>query len=145
MHDVTVLQERNAVLAKEKASYQPILNEIEQLKKDKAVQQTKLDVIKQLKAGSQRPVRILDEIARLTPSNRLWLTSLRQTAGKVSLSAIALDNPTIAEYMEDISKSKYFNNAELAQSSQMNIAGANLKKFSLTISLAAIQTAKEEK
>ncbi len=142
MHSVSLLQERNTVLAKKKASYQPILNEIEKLKKDKAIQETKLEVIKQLKAGSQKPVRVLNEIARLTPSNRLWLTSMKQTASKIKLSAIALDNATIAQYMEKIASSGYFSNAELSRSSQVKIAGASLKKFSLTISVTTPQKKK---
>ena len=133
---IAALKSENSVLSKKKASYQPILDEIEKLKKDKKEQQTKLDVIKKLKTGSQITVHVLDEIARITPSNRLWLNSLKQSGMGVSTTGIALDNATIAQYMDSISASSYFKGVELKKSSQTVIAGAKLKSFALTISIA---------
>ena len=130
------LKGENTVLSKKKASYQPILNEIEKLKKDKKEQETKLDVIKTLKAGSQITVHILDEIAKITPSSRLWLNSLRQSGMGMDITGIALDNATIAQYMNSISSSGYFSGAELSSSSQTVIAGAKLKSFSLKVGIA---------
>lgn len=130
------LKGENIVLSKKKASYQPILNEIEKLKKDKKEQQTKLDVIKKLKAGSEITVHVLDQIAKLTPSNRLWLNSLTQAKLKVTISGVALDNATIAQYMNNITSSPHFSRAELSKSSQTVVAGAKLKSFGMTISIA---------
>ncbi|MBU0673059.1 MAG: PilN domain-containing protein [Proteobacteria bacterium] len=126
----------NQELSTKKASYQPILNEIEKLKKDKAEQETKLEVIKKLKTGSQTAVMVLDEIARLTLSNRLWLASLTQNASTLSVAGTALDNATIAQYMERINASPFFLNVELSGTSQLVVAGAKLKSFTLTIAIA---------
>ena len=131
------LKGENQVLSKKKASYQPILNEIAKLKKDKKEQETKLEVIKKLKTGSQVTVHVMDELSRLTPSNRLWLKSLRQFGMGLSVSGVALDNATIAQYMNNIATSDYFSGAELASSSQTVIAGAKLKSFSLSIGVVS--------
>ncbi|MBU0485722.1 MAG: PilN domain-containing protein [Proteobacteria bacterium] len=132
---VSNLKKENTVLTAKKASYQPILNEIEQLKKDKLVQETKIDVIRQLRRGAQLPVKVLDEIAKITPSNRLWLKDLKQSKNILKISCIALDNATIAQYMEKITDSAFFASAELSQSAPIKIAGADLRAFSLDITI----------
>lgn len=130
------LKSENLVLTTKKASYQPILDEIEKLKKDKQEQETKLNVIKTLKKGSLVTVRVMDEIATLTPSKRLWLNSMTQSGNSLNVSGIALDNATIAQFMNNISDSAFLSGSELASSSQTVVAGAKLKSFSLGISIA---------
>jgi type IV pilus assembly protein PilN len=138
------LKVQNQALSKKKASYQPILNEIAKLKKDKQEQETKLEVIKKLKTGSQVTVHVMDELAKLTPSNRLWLSNLRQFGMGLSVTGVALDNATIAQYMNNIATSDYFSGAELASSSQTVIAGAKLKSFSLSIGVVSPKNNNEE-
>ncbi len=139
--DLTI---QNQILTTKKASYQPILNEIEKLKKDKQEQETKLDVIKKLKTGSQVTVHVMDELAKLTPTNRLWLKSLNQSGGIVNISGIALDNATIAQFMQSINESNYFSGAELSQTSQTMIAGAKLKSFAMKIGITPPNTQEKE-
>jgi type IV pilus assembly protein PilN len=131
------LKSENLALSKKKDSYQPILNEIEKLKNDKKTQEIKLEVIKKLKTGSQVTVHVMDELARITPSNRLWLNKMTQAGGKLDISGVALDNATIAQFMNNISASDNFSAAELTSSSQTVVAGAKLKSFSLKISLTS--------
>lgn len=133
------LQGENLVLTQKKASYKSILNEITKLEKDKKTQETKLNVIKELKHGSRVSVRVLDEIARLTPSSRLWLKSLTMSGGKLKIAGVALDNATIAQFMNGIYGSDFFSGAELAGSAQTVIAGAKLKSFSLQIAIKSLK------
>ncbi|MDF1578115.1 MAG: PilN domain-containing protein [Desulfurivibrionaceae bacterium] len=132
---VDQLQGQSKTLTAKKASYQPILNEINKLKKDKETQQTKINVIKSLKENSQVSVRVLDEMVNLVPAGRVWLNSLRQSGKSLDVSGIALDNATIAQFMNNISASEYFSGSELASSSQTVVSGAKLKSFSLKISI----------
>ena len=128
-----------ASLQKEKNSYQSTINEIEKLKEKKAKLDTKLSMIIKLKKGSQITVRILDEIASLTPANRLWLKSLVQSSSQLQITGVALDNETVAQYMKRLKASQYFSDAELANSSLTMIADRKLKAFSLTCNLALAQ------
>ena len=132
---VNSLTGQNKNLAEKKASYQPILDEIEKLKKDKKEQETKLEVIKKLKTTSQITVHILDELAKIFPANRLWLTTARQSGDSLDLSGVALDNATIAQFMQNINGSSMFSGVELSQTQQTSIAGAKLKSFSLRVSI----------
>ncbi|NTV12426.1 MAG: PilN domain-containing protein [Desulfobulbaceae bacterium] len=128
---ISSMTKENKALVAKKASYQPILDEIEELKKNKTEQETKLDVIKKLKTGSLVTVHILDELAKIFPANRLWITSLKQLGSSLELAGVALDNATIAQFMQSINESELFSNVELSQSQQIAIAGAKLKSFNL--------------
>lgn len=137
---VNALTGENKELTAKKASYQPILDEIEKLKKDKKEQETKLDVIKKLKTVSQITVRIVDELAKTFPANRLWLTSLRQSGTSMDLAGVALDNATIAQFMQSINGSSYFSSVALSQTQQITIAGAKLKSFTLQVGISPPKT-----
>ncbi len=134
-HKISTLNTEISALQQKKASYQPILNQIAQLKKNKEILEKKVDVIKKLKQGSQLTVRILDEIANRAPTSRLWLKSLKENSGQLQLTGVALDNATIAQFMKQLSDSPYFLDAELANSSQEEVAGRKLKSFSLTVKI----------
>lgn len=129
------LQDEIAMLENKKQSYQPILNQIETLKKEKQMVEQKLDTIKKLQEGAKVTVHVLDEVASRTPTSRMWLNSLQQSAGRLQLQGIALDNETIAQYMQQLEASKYFNNTELTNSAQTDVAKQKLKSFSLTINV----------
>ena len=53
----------------------------------------------------------------------------------LKISGTALDNATIADYMETIVTSPYFGNAELSATSSKSVSGRVLKNFALTISV----------
>ena len=124
-----------ASLTKEKAKYQTTINQIEQLKKDQALLETKLNTISQLKKGSQLTVRVMDELANVVPSNRLWLNSMSFNGTILRISGIALDNATIADFMEAVVTSPFFATAELSGTSSTGYQGRQLKSFSLTINV----------
>ena len=122
-----------AKLSKEKAKYQTTINQIEKLKKDQQLLETKLNTISKLKKGSQLTVRVMDELAKLVPSNRLWLNRMTFNGSVLKIGGTALDNATIADFVETIVTSPFFANAELSGTTNQNVSGRQLKSFSLTI------------
>ena len=119
-------------LNKEKKKYQTTINQIEKLKKDQALLETKLDMISRLKSGSQLTVRLMDEMANLVPNERLWISQMSISKGRLKLSGTALDNATIADFMETVVASPYFATADLSGTSSKIVSGRTLKAFSLT-------------
>ncbi|HEX9714815.1 MAG TPA: PilN domain-containing protein [Desulfurivibrionaceae bacterium] len=134
---IASLREELVALDKKKQSYQPIIKQIDTLKKEKQLVEQKLDSIKKLQAGAQVTVRVLDEVASRTPTNRMWLNSLQQSSGRLQLQGIALDNETIAQYMQQLEASEYFEKTELTSSAQTDVAKQKLKSFSLIINVVA--------
>ncbi len=123
-------------LEREKRKDSYVLGKISRLKKTKAVLDKKVAVIKRLKQRTTLPVHILDQIADLIPENRMWLNTLRQSGDSLSLQGVALDNATIAQFMEALAGSEYFRAPELISASLQNIAGQNLKAFNMTVKIA---------
>ncbi len=141
---ISTMTQNVAQLTAKKNSYTPILNKIKQLEREKKALEAKIDVIKKLKKKSQITVRVLDEIATITPSNRVWLKSLKQQGTNVSLDGIALDNRTVAQYMENLKKSAFFTDAVLGSSSQTIVANKKLQSFTLTLTTQIAETADVE-
>lgn len=139
----TLTSEITALNAK-KASYTPTLNKIAQLKKDREELGRKTDIIKKLKSDSSLTVRVLDEIATRVDKNRMWLESLQQQNESLSLNGIALDNQTIAQFMDNLKESPFVKDVTLSNSSQKVVSGRNLKSFVLTCAVAQPQPKQPE-
>jgi type IV pilus assembly protein PilN len=75
----------------------------------------------------------------------MWLNSLTQSGESMKISAMALDNRTIARYMEELKKSEYISNVNLASTTLSKFQGADLKKFSLSCTVGAPEPAASEK
>jgi type IV pilus assembly protein PilN len=131
--DVKEMQTEVARLEQKKRSYDATLKEIKEIEAQKAKLFEQIEAIKQLKAKSQVSVHVLDEIAKATPSNSVWLTSLKQSGQSMTLAGIALDNTTIASYMNKLSASKYIQGTTLGTASQTLVANRNLQTFTLTM------------
>ncbi len=136
----SVIQKDLTSLNKKKKSFEKIIAEIKQLQKDKKTLENKLEAIKQLKRGSQQPVRVLDALATLTPADRLWLKTLKQSPAKLQITGVALDNATIAQYMNDLIASPYFTSATLGSTKLTKLGGRKLKSFTLTVAIKQEET-----
>ncbi|HBI15799.1 MAG TPA: pilus assembly protein PilN [Desulfobulbaceae bacterium] len=126
------LQKDITSLQAEKKRYNDILAQIQKLEADKKLIESKIAVIKELKKTSGLTVRVLDEVANLTPTKRIWLTTLNQSGSSLQLNGMALDNQTLAGYMDALKSSEYIEEVNLVSSSQQQFAGSNLKSFALT-------------
>lgn len=116
----------------EKQKFTTTLNEIKKLEEEKKLIETRIGVIKQLKASSSLTVHILDEVANLTPNKRMWLSGMSQSGNALKISGMALDNQTVAKFMEDLEGSRFIENVALSNSSMKQYAERNLKSFSLS-------------
>jgi len=135
VYQATTASQLNADLSRlqnEKRQYTKILDHIKKFEQDRALTEKKIAVIKELKKSSALTVHILDEVARLTPTKRVWLKSLSQAGNKLQLTGMALDNRTIAEYMDDLKTSPYINEVSLENSTLAKYAGRDLKSFAIS-------------
>lgn len=133
--DVKQAHAEVARLQAKKKSYDATLKEIDKINAQKAILLTQIDAIKKLKSKSQVSVHVLDEIARATPPNGVWLTSLKQGGSSLTLSGTALDNTTIASYMNKLSGSEYIQGTRLGTSTQKIVSNRKLQTFSLMMTV----------
>lgn len=128
------IESETARLKKETEKYAPILAEMKQLEKTKQGLENKIKIIKKLKRDSSTTVHILDEVASKVDSRRMWLKSLKQQGSSLSLSGVALDNRTIAQFMDNLKGSPYINDTSLSSATLTKVSGRDLKSFSLSCS-----------
>jgi type IV pilus assembly protein PilN len=115
--------------------YNKINQEIADIKKKLALLNKKIDVIKTLDLTRKAPVELLDDMSRLIVEKRMWYTDLTEKGGQVSVAGIALDNPTIAEYMTRLEKSEKYKNIQLVSINKNDsIKGLALKTFRIKFS-----------
>nr|WP_321465828.1 PilN domain-containing protein [uncultured Desulfobulbus sp.] len=129
---ISDLNGQNSQIQNEKKRYQNIVNQINKIDEERKVLETRISVIKKLKQESSLTVHVLDEIALNTPSNRLWLKSLSQSSSQLSLAGMALDDQTIAKYMDDLELSDFIKNVHLVNTTMDRYAERNLKSFSIS-------------
>lgn len=84
-----------------------------------------IDDINKKKSG---PVRVMESLAVATPS-ALWLTEFKETGGNLTISGVAADNQTIAEFLKALASHAYFNNTELVETTQNQQAGLPPRRF----------------
>ena len=134
---INSLNDQIARLNKQKDEFKPILAQIETMKKQKEELERKTAIINKLRAESSLTVRLLDDVARNVDNKRLWLDSLSQQGPTLSLTGVALDNETVAQFMDKLKSSEFIVDVNLANSSLKVIAGRNLKSFVMTCTTSA--------
>ena len=88
----------------------------------------KLRVIGELEAKKVGPVRILADLSTATP-DKLWLTELTETSGRLKLSGLGVDEQTVADFLRRLGAVPFFRGVDLEETSQVDQEGAKLKKF----------------
>jgi type IV pilus assembly protein PilN len=109
------------------------VGEIDELKQRKAKLEQKLEVIKDLDKGRLRAAYILGELSQRTPE-KVWIESLDKSGRDLKIAGVALDNDTIANFMDVLGHSKYFTGVDLEVTEQINRGGLKLMRFSLRCS-----------
>lgn len=114
--------------------YQDRQRQLQELQEKHKMLEQKLGVIEQLKRNRDLQVRVLDQLAILVPTDKLWIKTLTQKGNTLTLTGVARGNEVIAQFMEALEKSPYIdaNGVVLKQSRQVQVQGYKLKNFNLT-------------
>lgn len=135
---ITELNQDIVAKTNEKKSFDKVVQEIADLEKRRLDLNNKIKIINQLKTDSSLTVHVLDEVAKIIDNKRMWITSFNQNGGSLALSGYALDNKTIAEFMENLRlDSEYINGVNLSNTSLKNVSGNSLKSFSISASVSS--------
>ena len=119
------------------AQLERIIGEVRNIKEQQQALQQKLDVLDRLKAGRSGPVRMLDELATITPK-QLWLSKMDEKNGSVAFSGQAPSIDDVSAFMTALKTSKYFSAVELKKTAAAATAGGagdRLVSFEITASV----------
>jgi type IV pilus assembly protein PilN len=110
---VRALRAEKTAINKQLATYAATTQKIKRIKKQIKEISAKLRVIRDLEKKKTGPVFLLDEIATAVPKNRLWLRSLSEKKGFLTLQGTAMDNETIALFMTNLEKAEHITTVDL--------------------------------
>ena len=88
---------------------------------------TKLDVIKNLEKGKTGPVLLLSDVADAVPKDKLWLDSLKEAKGTLTLKGTAMDNETVALFMKNLENMEHITTVDLKSATSREIKAYRLK------------------
>lgn len=125
------LQKLEAVIKKVKA----IKDKLDKL-------EAKMDIIQKLETNRTGSVRIMDALTNLVVAQKMWLTSLSEAGGRMTLNGVAVDNKTIADFMRRLEESPYFDQVTLGSSKQVSMGqGRKFNGFNITCQALVLQPA----
>lgn len=121
------------VTRKEIAQYNLINKEIEEINKKLDILKKKTLVIENLQMERKKPLELLDVMTKVIIPKRMWFTSLTSENETVSISGIALDNKTVADFMTSLETTNLFTSVSLKSIRQEIIreGNLNLKRFEI--------------
>jgi type IV pilus assembly protein PilN len=90
--------------------------------------QGKSQVIEDINKKKSGPVRVMESLSVATPS-ALWLTEFKEVGGDLTITGVAADNVTIAEFLKALASHAYFSNTELVETIQTDQTGLPPRRF----------------
>jgi type IV pilus assembly protein PilN len=132
-NQLSFMQTQQKKLSTELATYQRTIRRIDELDKKIDELRSKLEVIKKLEKNKTGPVHLLDEIAMAVPKDKLWLTSLQENKGSLTLQGTAMDNETVALFMTNLEKSKYLKSVDLESTRMRSLPQYKLRVSDFTL------------
>mgnify|MGYP000225825079 FL=1 len=125
---------------KELALYKQKNAEISEIRKKLKDLEMRQNVIEDLEKQRFEPVHIMEELTDKIVPERMWLTRLNIGGSQMDIDGIALDNKTVADFidnLEEISKlnersSHMYEKVRLNKLQQEEIRSLNMKKFEIS-------------
>lgn len=117
--------------------------EIIALRKKLKTLEQRQSVIEGLEAKRFKPVHILDNLTQTVVPERMWLTRLSLKGNQMQLTGIAVDNNTVANFMDNLETIpkmtkkneppvQLYQRVQLTSVQRQAVRSINMKKFQLT-------------
>jgi type IV pilus assembly protein PilN len=82
----------------------------------------------------------MDALTSLVVAQKMWLTSLSETGGIMTLNGVAVDNKTIADFMRRLEGSPYFDRINLVSSIQVAMGeGRKFNGFNINCHVSVLR------
>lgn len=123
---------RNTYLENEIKLLEIKAEEIKELEATKKALLDRMEIIQQLQAARPGVVHLFDEIVTTLPEG-MYLTSLTQKDGVVTISGRAESKARVATYMRNLDASEWLKNPQLAVIETKDDSALRASDFSLTV------------
>lgn len=114
------------------AFYKEKADRVSKIQKRLKILEDKLTIVESLKLRRDEQLLLLEDLqARVVPE-QMWIESVNADETLVTLTGIAFDNPTIADFMKRLEASDLFSEIDLKQTVSKRFGeNVNLKAFEL--------------
>ena len=138
---VSRLNDRIKVTQAELEKYEKINKEIAEIKKKLENLNKKLDVIRTLEASRYEPVKLLDILTQAVIDKRMWFTKLESSVSSLTISGMATDDKTVADFMLRLEGTGLFSAVSLRNVKQVELQKTPLKSFEIISTKKQVQPA----
>ena len=144
--EIERISQEKKIAAQEIDRYKGRQKQLNKLKKQEDIWKQKLKIINSLRKNRDLPARLLNELATLIPSDKMWFSQILQKDNILTIDGVARGNETIAQFMESLARSPYFDakGVVLKRSRQLVMDDSKLKSFSLSCKIVASSPGKKE-
>lgn len=125
------LNGRITIAQAELDKYEKINKEIAEIKRKLENLNKKMAVIRELEASRYEPVKLMEILTQAIVEKRMWFTKMETKAGSVSLSGIAMDDKTVADFMLRLEGCGLFSAVSLRNIKHVELQKTALKSFEI--------------
>jgi type IV pilus assembly protein PilN len=116
------------------AHHKSLMEEVNKYKELHRTYQDRLNTIEALRKERGTPAKVLEELSIDKPE-KIHFDSLKKEGSRVGIEGVALDDETVANFMDNLRKSNLFKNIDLVVSEQTELSKIKLKKFILSLEI----------
>jgi len=91
----------------------------------------RIQIIADLEKKRSGPLFVMDSLSSSIPA-RSWIDTIKSKGSKTTISGIAWNEFTVAEFMKNLQNSDYFQNVKLKVIKQEDVSSLQLRKFEIT-------------
>jgi type IV pilus assembly protein PilN len=134
-NQILLVQGQNEELNRQIKIHKEKTDRIAKIKTDIKVFEDKLSIISALNSRKRDIFMLFNSMSELVVPERMWLESFKSEPDGLIIKGIAFDNPSIAEFMENLEKSTLFTKVDLKSAKIKTFQGdSKLKIFELKCS-----------
>lgn len=105
-----------------------IKQKVDDFKAKNAELNRRIEIIQVLEKNRTGPLYVMDALGKSTP-NRAWIDEFSEKGLQATLTGIADNEFTVADFMESLQKSPYFTGVELGVIKKTSIRNQSLRNF----------------
>ena len=136
---ISAQKESNDFIKKENGKLDADIKEIAKLRDEIEGLKARQKAVEDLQGDRNLPVHVLDELVKNTPEG-IYLRTIRQTGGRVSLNGLALNQAKVADYVRNLgNNSPWLASPELveirATTSGQGAQARRLNEFTMNVAI----------
>ncbi len=94
----------------------------------------RIQIIADLEKKRSGPLYVMDSLSSSIPA-RSWINDIKSKGSSTTITGIAWNEFTVAEFMKNLQSSNYFKNVKLKVIKQEDVSSLPLRKFEITSSM----------